>query len=222
MSDKPNLYDILGVARGATQDEIKEAFRAKAKAMHPDAGGDAEEFMAVKMAYQLLSDPEMRAAYDRDGQFQEKNKLERLAQDAIDAALMQVIEACPDTGRNCFLEQVRVVLDAQLGEATRRVVDASCAANRFKKAAARLTVGGKPIADTDFGRALLARAEGMDKMADSLEVNAKAIQLAIKKLADYGYAYHEGDNFGCTLYGAAPVPWPFGQANQTNKKGKTR
>jgi DnaJ-class molecular chaperone len=62
-----DYYKILGVSRGASQDEIKRAFRKKAHELHPDKGGDAEAFKRLNEAYQVLSDPEKRQRYDTFG-----------------------------------------------------------------------------------------------------------------------------------------------------------
>jgi curved DNA-binding protein CbpA len=62
-----SLYDELGVASNATAEEIKAAYRRKARETHPDAGGDAETFRRVQTAYDVLSDAEKRQRYDRDG-----------------------------------------------------------------------------------------------------------------------------------------------------------
>ncbi|MBW3657172.1 MAG: J domain-containing protein [Actinobacteria bacterium] len=63
----PDLYDILGVSRDASPDEVKRAYRKKARESHPDAGGDEDTFKQVTHAYQVLSDPQKRARYDRFG-----------------------------------------------------------------------------------------------------------------------------------------------------------
>jgi molecular chaperone DnaJ len=65
-------YDILGVDRSATQDELKAAFRRLASQHHPDKNpgdeGAHHRFKEINAAYQILSDPQKRAAYDRFGE----------------------------------------------------------------------------------------------------------------------------------------------------------
>jgi curved DNA-binding protein len=65
-----DYYEIMGVARDATQDDIKRAYRKLARKYHPDVSEDAnaeEKFKEVGEAYEVLKDPEKRAAYDQLG-----------------------------------------------------------------------------------------------------------------------------------------------------------
>ncbi|MDX9707874.1 MAG: DnaJ domain-containing protein, partial [Azospira sp.] len=68
---KKDFYDILGVNRDASDDEIKKAYRKLAMKYHPDRNPDSKEaedkFKEAKEAYEILSDGQKRAAYDQYG-----------------------------------------------------------------------------------------------------------------------------------------------------------
>ncbi|MBN1192320.1 MAG: molecular chaperone DnaJ [Coriobacteriia bacterium] len=68
MAEK-DYYDILGVPRTATADEIKKAYRKAARKHHPDAGGSEERFKEINEAYEVLSDDEKRKQYDEYGRY---------------------------------------------------------------------------------------------------------------------------------------------------------
>ena len=71
MADKRDYYEVLGLQKGATDAEIKKAYRKLAKQYHPDLNPDdpgaAEKFKEVNEANQVLSDPDKRAKYDQFG-----------------------------------------------------------------------------------------------------------------------------------------------------------
>ncbi len=71
-----NYYTILGVAKDASQDDIKRAYRKKAKEFHPDVNKapEAQDMMKkVNAAYDVLSDPQKKQHYDRFGQNPQNN-----------------------------------------------------------------------------------------------------------------------------------------------------
>ena len=66
-----DLYKLLGLSPDCTSEEIKHAYRTLAQIHHPDKGGDEETFKKIKMAYEILSDPQRRANYDATGNYEQ-------------------------------------------------------------------------------------------------------------------------------------------------------
>ncbi len=70
MATTRDYYDILGVPKGATDEDVKKAFRKLAQQWHPDVNTSPEadeQFKEINEAYQVLSDPQRRQAYDTFG-----------------------------------------------------------------------------------------------------------------------------------------------------------
>ena len=69
--DKRDYYDVLGVDRGASEGDLKKAYRRLAMKFHPDRNSDdpqaEEKFKEATEAYEILTDQEKREAYDRFG-----------------------------------------------------------------------------------------------------------------------------------------------------------
>jgi DnaJ-class molecular chaperone len=75
-----DYYAILGIRPGATEAEIKSAYRRKAKQVHPDAcGQDGEPFLSLQQAYEVLSDRARRRAYDTRLDRERRSGASRLA-----------------------------------------------------------------------------------------------------------------------------------------------
>ncbi len=63
-----NYYNILGINKNASADEVKKAYRRLASQHHPDKGGDTSQFQQIEEAYRILSDPQKRQEYDNPAQ----------------------------------------------------------------------------------------------------------------------------------------------------------
>jgi curved DNA-binding protein CbpA len=93
-----DLYEILGVERTATPEEIKFAYRAKAKRLHPDAGGNASDFELLAWANRILSNPKKREDYDRSGRLDDRNEDSKISEawTAIGSILNMQLQNVPD------------------------------------------------------------------------------------------------------------------------------
>ena len=86
------LYETLDIDKKATKEQIKKAYRKKAQKAHPDAGGNAEEFHSISIAYTTLIDDAKKAHYDETGKYNEKvNDLDQAAFQELFALINKVI-----------------------------------------------------------------------------------------------------------------------------------
>ncbi len=67
-----NIYEFFDIDKSAGEDEIKKVYRKKSKKVHPDLGGNQEDFEKVNQYYKLLISPKLRKIYDETGQIKEK------------------------------------------------------------------------------------------------------------------------------------------------------
>lgn len=94
----PSHYEVLGVPVTASEAEIRRAYRRAARAHHPDHGGDVVEFRRVTLAYEVLSDPRARTAYDRSYFTSAPQREAPRAADGGDAASAATGRTTPDGG----------------------------------------------------------------------------------------------------------------------------
>lgn len=127
---KVDLYAELGVRRGASAGEIKAAYRRRAKATHPDAGGSEEAFGLTSTAVAVLSDPRRRERYDRTGEFEvggaPDNALaeavavvQKHVNDAVNPWFASGLDPAKDPRRLDVLALARAKIAAEVEEARR-------------------------------------------------------------------------------------------------------
>lgn len=134
-----SYYETLGVAKDASEEDIKKAYRKLAMEHHPDRGGDEAKFKEVKQAYETLSDPVQRARYDRNGSSGFQEGVGRNAtQSEIDEILRQFRDAARRHQENA-VPMVRIQLDLK-----RAYEGAKIGLNVYGKAVSYSTRPGLP------------------------------------------------------------------------------
>ena len=179
-----NHYEILGVNKTASPDEIKRAYRSRAKQVHPDKGGKQSDFEPVVRAYEVLSDPERRQLYDSTG----KDR-----QPPIDAAVQQVL-------LNLFNQALAAEADVPLVETVRNAVkegkrkfaeSIKTLKDRKKKLTARRktvkSTGGENIVHMIVDREL----DSIAQQIASAERDIKIGDAALKALKKYSEDWEE-------------------------------
>lgn len=112
MAKATNLYAALDLHIDATPEQIRAAYRRKAQEHHPDKGGDEEEFKRVGRAYEILSDPEKRKAYD-EGRLDADGGSEPTKEELALAALRVIVKAELANGPG-LLGRVRQYISGQI------------------------------------------------------------------------------------------------------------
>lgn len=173
-----NLYEVLGVAKDATPEQIKKAFRGKASRAHPDHGGSEERMAALNDAYAVLSDPERRKLYDETGATQAGPTLRSRAEDAIARALTAVIDA----GADDLLTAVREGIDANLNDVIEKIANLVVRRRRLKKLSGRFKCNG----EVNIVQGVIDQQLGMIPTVEKQLSDAQAVLLEARRvLSEY-------------------------------------
>lgn len=205
---KDSYYSALGVKPTATTEEIKRAYRRKARKSHPDTGGDREEFKAVAKAYGTLIDPEKRRRYDTYGDE------EPLQLDAITRIMAAVLNEVVLTalGNNVDLEDLDVVgavrkqLLVRRAAAEKAIEENTRRAKQLKKAAARLR--RKNGRDNVLAKVILEPIPALEEAAKQGPANVALVDKALKLLDEYQYDFRK-QQFGSMNNLSAYTGWRF-------------
>lgn len=155
---RPDHFSALGAERNDTPAQIKQHYRKLARAYHPDKGGDPEKFMAIQLAYDVLSDPDRRRRYEETGDDGSRAKAEPGVQTLVTVVLGLVGE-CPDVRTNDIVTKARSFLQAEVRKIAREQNELMARAMKFRDA-------GKRLKGSDLLRATI------DSEADRLVLDA--------------------------------------------------
>jgi DnaJ-class molecular chaperone len=189
-----DLYEILGVPRDASPEEVKSAYRAKAKnGAHPDHGGTTQSFALVKQAYDTLHDRERRKRYDRTGEIDDPqaDQIDMRAMSAVFAALAQQVAQADARGLPYasidLLGGVKASLQGQRQAALKKIEDIKSILKK-KETLVPLFHG---VDDKPNRLGAMIDAENR-KLADLIEISAKDLSVldrAIEIANEHGFDY---------------------------------
>lgn len=186
-----DLYEILGLEKGATAEQIRRAYRKRAKATHPDMGGNRKEFDEVSLAHEVLSSPDRRAHYDATGDIGRDEventtaKLLEIVASALFEVLSCAVQANVDLGQIRFLDAMREVIGNQATKIKAAIAEHKKNRVPLEKVLARFSVeDGKP---DHIGAIIRGNIGGIDTQIAIDEERLKSLDLARQYLADCKY-----------------------------------
>jgi hypothetical protein len=181
-------YEVLGLRKDASPEDVKAAYRKRAKASHPDAGGDAKEFVAVKAAHVVLSDPVKRKRFDDTGEIDDDgpDNADQPALQVIAQLLQVIIAGDVDPLMHDAVEAMRRTINAKIGEIRNKIVSLDRAAARVETLRGRFRRKGK--GPNTIERMLDWQAEAIGGARKAADVDITNHERALEILADYTFA----------------------------------
>lgn len=174
-------YETLGVARSASEDEIRQAFRRRAKAAHPDReGGDTDKMADLNRAYATLTDQSARTRYDETGLDPNLATLEQRAIAELRNIVSQISEQVED-GDFCAII-VQNLFNAQNTIANGRNL-ATARLRKYAKQRRRIVRkgGSESLFDCVFADKIANAEAALSQATEALEV----VDHCIKLMGDY-------------------------------------
>lgn len=179
-----NYYNVLGVDKAATQNEIKKAYRDLSKKHHPDKGGDQEIFAQISEAYEVLSDPAKRKEYDETGTVNKKPNHLMYLSDLIHRILIPMIHAFIDQNHKDIIE----LFIREMKKLKRGMLDAilehQSKIDDLEKSLDKITVKSGENLIATMIRAEIDRHEGYK---NNIEKEKLSLEWSLEYMKDYKY-----------------------------------
>ena len=193
-----DLYKVLGVPKDATKADIIAAYRRRAKTLHPDVGGSRVAFEELTLAKDTLSDPDLRARYDATGEIGVGGAISNdLAETAtmltmVFEAALQGIADEGSAARFDLLRSMRMVMEAETDNRSRRRIQLQAAKKRLAAIQKRLTIKkSKKPAPAFLLNHLAGKLAPLDAELAALERADATAKRASEMLEDYVYDYEK-------------------------------
>lgn len=170
--------------RSASKDEVKRAYRRRARETHPDTGGSEAQFQRVALAARVLSDDEARSRYDATGSTDAPQDMtEQEAMNIIDQTLAQVLNQ-PNIEFYDVVDLMRQHIKAIRAKVQREAAAAKSQGDAMAKMATRFTCASER---NPIGNMLAARIEGHRRAEQQLGQMLKCVDRAIEIMISYSF-----------------------------------
>lgn len=194
-------YKVLGVPKNANAETIRKAYRRLATKLHPDVGGDANEFAILSLCYAVLMDPEKREYYDRTGTIRGERQIDKEAIDLLRSLFDHMI----DTFKERILQTDMIVtlkqaLSDTIRSSNQRIGLEKAAIDRYKKISAKLKRKSEAGEQIIFEVVLDQKIQQANASIANCEA-AREVAARAKELADL----YEWDFVSLTTF--TTTPW---------------
>jgi curved DNA-binding protein CbpA len=183
-----DLYETLGVGRDASVAEVRRAYRGKAKAAHPDAGGSAEAFAEIARAVAVLSDPGRRERYDRTGKIDEAvDTLPARALQAIAGAfegVLQEVQGAADLAAVDWVGAIRARLSGAQKRGQAEKAKAEAVLVRLERLVGRFKAKGP---ENHLAAMVDNRVARQREHVTAIDANIEPLGLALEMLKAYRF-----------------------------------
>lgn len=184
---KKDLYDTLGVDKKATDEEIKSAFKNKAKDVHPDKpGGSTEKMQELVHALDILKSKHRRDRYDKTGQEDDKpferkfnDVINNLFMAGVDATDLEILEKID------IVEEFRIGIKKLLEDARENQNKMTLRADKLKRVKNRLKSKG----NTQIIHMLNIHTSDSEMFRERVEYDIKFYDQCLLVLNDYNYTF---------------------------------
>lgn len=200
MAAKKDLYKILGVKKSASADEVRKAYRKKAKECHPDMkNGNPERFALVKKSYDILSDEERRRKYDATGDETEKQPENTFsdAMNVVAAMLNAVLQDCANSGKSPLECDIISLIEGKIRQAVLETEKTARILRNMLDFDKQMSgkFSRKKTAERNFFEDLIQqRIRDLNMQIANTESGLKKLKDAAEEVKDYKYIYTKSND----------------------------
>lgn len=191
-----SLYEILGVESTATKEEIKQAYRKKAKESHPDKGGNKEEMTNLSIAYRILSNDAKRAKYDETGSIEAEVDFNSKFMSTISQFLLPMIDRISDLDSTDLIELLKHNITNTLKNTEKSKSEVLNKIKSYENVRKRV----KSKKNNLILQVLDNQINGLNQSLGAHDVDIDFLRECIETLNDYSY---ETENFNYLFINAA-------------------